>query len=175
MWSRCTVSQPIIPNSALVYSIEVCDIMAIEVKVLPVLRGIKYYSARCNITRLLNRYHRVLWVAIRDVSFLISRSFAQVCIPFAFILLWLVFVPAVFGLMVELSTVCARFFIPFVTLFCDVALRFALLAIGLLLFLFLIVLAIIVHFRFWRDMFRKWQFAFLILCLGVVSQISSAL
>jgi len=155
MWSYCAVSQPIIPNSALIYSIEVGDIMAIKVKVLPALQGIKYYSARCNITRLLDHYCQVLWVAIHDVSFLISGSFVWICIPFAFVLLWLVFLLAVLGPMVESSIVYAGFFIPFVAVLCDVALHFALLTIGLLLFLFLIVLAIIICFRFWWDTLRK--------------------
>jgi len=45
MRSSCTISQPIIVQSAFVYSIEVGDIMVLKIKVLPLLRRIEGYSA----------------------------------------------------------------------------------------------------------------------------------
>ena len=54
------------------------------------------------------------------------------CFPFAFVLLWLVFVPAVLGLVVESSTVGAGIFIPLVAVVCEVASRLAMFAIQLL-------------------------------------------
>ena len=52
----CTVSQPDIIQNPFIYSVKVGSIMAIEIKVLPMLQGIKYYPARCNNARLLNYY-----------------------------------------------------------------------------------------------------------------------
>ena len=58
---RCrAVSQPDIVQSSFVYSVEVGGIVAIEIKVLPMLQGVKYYPTGCDNTRLLDRYHRVL-------------------------------------------------------------------------------------------------------------------
>jgi hypothetical protein len=54
---RCrAVSQPDIVQSSFVYSVEVGGIVAIEIKVLPMLQGVKYYPARCDNARLLDHY-----------------------------------------------------------------------------------------------------------------------
>jgi hypothetical protein len=54
---------------------------------------------------------------------------AQISLSLAFVLLWLVFVPAVLGLVVESSAVGAGIFVPLVAVICEVALHLAVFAI----------------------------------------------
>ncbi len=149
-----TVSQPIIVQSVLIYSIIIGDIIICEIKVLPMLRRIEGNPTLpmlrriegnptgCDIARHLDHNSWELWVAIHGICLLISGTFAWISLPFALVLLWLVFVPAVLSFMVELSAVGARVFIPLVAVICSVLSRLAMFAIqflGLFVRLLLVV------------------------------------
>jgi len=129
MRSSSAISQPIIVQSAFIYSIVVGDIMVLEIKVLPLLRRIKGYSAGCNFVSCLNHNGQELRVVIRNVCLFISGMFMWASLPLALILLRLVFMPAVLGFMVESSAMRAWIFVPLVTVVCEVSSRLAVFAI----------------------------------------------